>query len=83
MKWTEAAPPTEGISHYDHVTLTSPIGDIVIEWKSWKERPSYDVEMSGVWVGCEYDLQDAKKLAENYLRKISDDLVVAIKKLDE
>jgi len=74
MNWTENKPATEGVSHYDHTILESPIGKFIIEWKSWKEVPSYDVMLNDDWVGSEYDLEDAKNLAEKHLVDISDKL---------
>jgi len=68
MNWTEPKPPTEGESNYDHVRLQTPLGEIIITWKSWKESPSYDIEIGfGEWIGCEYSLEDAKEKAETYL----------------
>ena len=74
MKWTEPKPPTIGINHYDHVILTTPIGEYVIEWKSWKEQPSYDVNLDCEWIGCEYDLKSAKDIAENHLLELANKL---------
>ena len=67
MNWTKEKQPTEGISHYNHTILETPIGEFIIEWKGWKERPSYDVMLKGEWIGCEYDLQSAKEIAKNHL----------------
>ena len=30
---------------YNHVVAKTPIGDIHITWKGWKEYPSYDAEL--------------------------------------
>lgn len=68
MNWTEPQKAKEGISWYDHVILETPIGRAIIEWKSWKDSPSYDVQIGNDWVGCEYDLETAKELARVYLK---------------
>lgn len=70
MNWSENMPPINGKSYYDHTTLESPIGQIIIEWKSWKESPGYDVMINGDWIGFEYDLDNAKKLGENHIINI-------------
>ena len=68
MKWTEPKPPTEGVSFYDHVDCETPLGRIRIEWKSWKERPDYGIDLDGgEYIGTEYDLEDAKKTSLNYI----------------
>lgn len=68
--WTEPKNPTEGFSYYDHTICETPFGKLKIEWKSWKESPSYDVMLNDRdWVGVAYDLESAKELARNYLVK--------------
>jgi hypothetical protein len=67
LKWSEPKPPTNNVSSYDHTICETPLGNIFIEWKSWKESPSYDVMLNGGWIGSEYSLEDAKKLVEKYL----------------
>ena len=67
MKWTEPTEGTEGVSYYDHVIAETPIGRMIIEWKSWKDQPSYDVMINNDWVGAEYDLLDAKAIGVEYL----------------
>lgn len=70
MNWTEPTSPNKYIP-YDHVLLKTPLGEISIEWKSWKERPSYDIMLDrGEWISAEYSLEDAKKSAINYLSNI-------------
>lgn len=70
MEWTEPKPPTEGESYYDHVKCETPLGTAMIEWKSWKRRPSYDLMVGNEWVGAEYTLEDAKEAVRKYLDKI-------------
>tara|TARA_R110000851_G_scaffold12862_2_gene44281 strand:- start:15349 stop:15603 length:255 start_codon:yes stop_codon:yes gene_type:complete len=37
LVWTEPASGKESVSHYDHVIAETPLGPIMLEWKSWKE----------------------------------------------
>ena len=74
MNWTEQKPPTEGVSFYDHVSLETPLGLIMIEWKSWKDSPSYDIMIDGNWLGVEYDLGTAKCKAIQFLKSKLDEL---------
>lgn len=67
MNWTEPNPPTKDVCPYDHVDCDTPLGLMRIDWKSWKESPSYDIELGDFWIGVEYDLDKAKEVAENYL----------------
>lgn len=67
-KWTEPESPKENVSYYDHCILNTPLGRIIIEWKSWKEHPSYDISIDDKWVGYEYSLQDAKRKSLDYLK---------------
>jgi len=67
MNWTEPTPPTANISSYDHVICETPLGQAKIEWKSWKDSPSYDIELDGKWIGCEYDLEKAKEEVRTFL----------------
>jgi hypothetical protein len=67
MNWTEIKPPTEGISFYYHIDCETPLGVIRIEWKSWKERPDYGIDLDGKYIGTEYDLDTAKSVAKEYL----------------
>ena len=69
MNWTEPKPPTEGVSYYDHITTETPLGKVKIEWKSWKERPSYSITIGDDYIDTEYDLEEAKELARSYLVK--------------
>ena len=69
MKWTEESEPKEGISYYNHSYLDTPIGRYIIEWKSWKDSPSYDVYLKGEWIGTEYSLEEAKNISQEHLIK--------------
>lgn len=73
MNWTLEKEPNEKVS-YNHVLLETPIGEYIVDWKGWKENPSYDVSLEGIWLGGEYDLESAKKLAENHLIKTGNEI---------
>ena len=68
MIWTDPKPPTANQSYYDHVTSETPLGKCIIEWKSWKENPSYDVEINNKWICCVYNLEEAKEAATSHIR---------------
>lgn len=79
MQWTEPSKPLDGVSYYDHVILKTPIGDIIIEWKSWKEMDSYCITLNGdKWIGSEYDLDSAKNKAEDFIKSVSSQLIAFI-----
>lgn len=73
MKFTEKQEPNEKI-RYNHVIADTPIGIITIEWKGWKDNPDYTVFLNQEYIGDEYTLKDAKRLAFNYISKICDEL---------
>ena len=74
MKWTKESKPKEGVSYYDHTILSTLIGTYIIEWKSWKDRPSYDIKLDNAWLGCQYSLGDAKTVVESDLIKKYEEL---------
>lgn len=78
MNWTEPKPPTQGISHYDHVICETPIGQCLIEWKGWKESDSYSVTIGNDYVGEGWDLEDGKRLAKEWLIKKHSELSVLL-----
>ena len=67
MKWTEPKKPTEGVSFYDHTIAETPIGRMIIEWKSWKDNDDYSVMLDNEWIGVGFDLDEAKQIGVNYL----------------
>lgn len=69
MKWTEPKPPTQAISNYDHVICETPLGKALIEWKGWKESDSYSLTIGNDYIGEGDDLDDAKRLAKEWLIK--------------
>lgn len=70
MKWSEQKPPIKGICWYDHVTCETPLGQASIEWKSWKDFPSYSVMLNGNYLGEKDSLEDAKKFTREHLLKV-------------
>lgn len=63
VAWPEPAPPTEGVSYYDHIKAHG----YSIEWKSWKDVPGYVVMRDAVseeYVGTFNSLEDAKEAVE-------------------
>lgn len=74
MNWSEPKPPINNVSYYDHVKLDTPLGEMMIEWKSWKNHPSYDIMLSGEYIGVEYDLEAAKLKASEHLKYIYTEL---------
>jgi len=79
MKWTENKSPTEGTSYYDHTISETPIGTIIIEWKSWKENTSYNIMLDGDWLGAEYNLSDAKTVGLKHVLDKSQELIAFLK----
>ena len=75
MNWTEQKPPTEGESFYDHITCKTPLGEVLIEWKSWKKDSDYSIMLNDVYLGTEYGLNEAKYHAEKYLMEKLKELV--------
>jgi hypothetical protein len=69
MMWSEISKPVEGVSFYDHTYLNTPLGKVIIEWKSWKESPDYGValETEDAYIGTAFDLESAKDMASKYI----------------
>lgn len=67
MKWSKESNPKEGVSHYNHTILETPIGEFIIEWKGWKEDPSYTIMLEGGYVTDVWDLLEAKKTVESFM----------------
>lgn len=65
LEWSDPKPPTKGISHYDHVTAETPLGQIMLEWKSWKEHDSPCGHMPWGEFIMGGDLDEAKVQAQN------------------
>jgi hypothetical protein len=78
MNWTEPSDPKQGISGYTHVTSETPLGQCLIEWKGWKQSDSYSVTIGNEYIGEGYDLDDAKKLAKDWLIKKHNELSILL-----
>jgi len=78
MNWTEPKPPTIDVSFYDHVKSETPLGELMIEWKSWKDSPSYDIMLNGDWIGVEYSLEEAKTAAFEHIKHVYNQLGILL-----
>lgn len=82
LTWSEEAPPTEGISYYTHIiSEITPLGVFLIEWKSWKERPDYSIVLDDNYIDTVYSLEEAKKIAFDYLITKNKELTEFLNKL--
>ncbi len=70
LVWTEVSKPNEEC-RYDHVKAETPLGVILITWKSWKEDKEYVVDEHpvkdvafNIW---EDDLENTKRVCEEKL----------------
>ena len=78
MNWTEENEANNSIS-YNHVICDTPIGQIIIEWKGWKERPDYSIDIDNKYIGTEYTLDNAKLIAKDYLNNKLNELSIFLK----
>ena len=74
IEWSDPQKPEQHGCSYDHVRASTPIGDIYIEWKSWKGRPSYTCDMPNGGFICEDSLDAAKQKVAQHLLDVSDRL---------
>jgi DnaJ-domain-containing protein 1 len=81
IAWSDVLKPTDSI-RYTHSYTETPIGIFTIEWKAHKEdyhdytiylRPD-GFGQSEIYIGTGWDLEDAKKIVENYLTEKRDSL---------
>jgi len=68
LPWTRPSEPTDQCS-YHHVRCETALGDFLITWKGWKDRPSFDLDhlpfkWDGVTTGWN-TLEDAQQWAED------------------
>jgi hypothetical protein len=64
LHWSDASAPNDK-SSYDHCVATTPLGDIVLEWKSWKDFDSPGGQMPwGEYVSGN-SLDDAKNKVQS------------------
>lgn len=66
IEWSAEKPPNGNVS-YDHVSASTPLGLFTIEWKSWKDMPSYGLMLDNEYIVTESSLIDAKEAAKSYL----------------
>ena len=64
LEWSEPRPPSKDVSSYDHVVSHTPLGDIILEWKSWKKYSSPSGMMPWDEHVVGHDLDDAKLAAQ-------------------
>jgi len=64
--WTPVSEPN-GSCHYTHTRLITPLGELLIDWKSWKSDSNYSVYFNDRWITSCYSLEDAKDFAERYI----------------
>jgi len=46
LEWSDALPPNQGVP-YNHQKADTPLGEIVVSWKSWKDH--HDAEWEAPW----------------------------------
>lgn len=73
MNWSEEKEPNKEVS-YNHVTLDTPLGIYTIDWKGWKERPSYDISLGDDWIGTDNTLESSKEQVEIHIKGVADEL---------
>lgn len=73
LQWSEPRPPN-GESHYDHIVAEYPLGQYMIEWKSWQRATGYDLVLNFNRVGTYPTLEEAKVQAVEHVRKIAKQL---------
>ena len=60
LVWSDPQPPTEGVSYYNHVITKTPLGEIRLEWKSWKDYDPPTAQMPWEEFVVGNNLSDAK-----------------------
>lgn len=72
LTWSEPMPPSKNFA-YDHVVAKTPLGPILIEWKSWKRYDAHCAEMPWGEFCSADDLDDAKaKVQAAWDRKVAE-----------
>lgn len=64
LTWTDPASGKEGVSTYDHVIAETPLGRILLEWKSWKKYDAPCGQMPWDEMVHGHDLPSAKAAAQ-------------------
>lgn len=63
LAWSDWMPPDESCS-YNHVIAETPLGRILIDWKGWKDMPTFTAQLPwGVFIYAG-DLEEAKRLVQ-------------------
>lgn len=78
LLWTDPQEPNNEIC-YDHVISTTPFGDITIDWKGWKDYPSYCIHMEFTqdgYVGSHDSLEAAMELAEEKWNDLINECII-------
>lgn len=73
LQWSEATPPNSECP-YDHSTAATSLGLFRIEWKSWKDYPSFTLHFREDFVDSYVTQTAAKEGAAAHLKKIVADL---------
>lgn len=72
LVWTDVQEPNSEIC-YHHIKAKTPFGDIVIDWKGWKDFPSYDISADfekTSYIASENDLESALDSANDHWNKL-------------
>ena len=59
-RWSQEKPPIQDISGYNHITMDTPFGLAIIEYKSWKKGSSFDLTIGNEWVCYTYCMDSIK-----------------------
>lgn len=78
MNWSEEFKP-DTLSNYNHIICDTPLGKMIIEWKGWKERTTYDISIDENWIGSDDTMSGAREKSLEYLVSKSNDLNSFIK----
>lgn len=65
-QWSKVQEPNLQIL-YNHITLDTPLGLFVIDWKGWKEQPTYDLSLNYEWLDSPFSLEEGKEFVKKYL----------------
>lgn len=74
MEWSEIIYARDNNKHDDHVKCMTPIGEVVVNWKSWDEYDHFDIYINDDYIGFADSLEKAKDIAHNKLTEICESL---------
>lgn len=72
LVWTDVQEPNSEIC-YHHIKAKTPFGDIVIDWKGWKDFPSFDISWNigkFHYFDTVSSLEEAMDAANDYWNKL-------------